>query len=526
MKLIDTIAARRWLAVLIVGLLAFSGSVTIGLIGGIAVPKEHDEFSYLLAADTFRQGRLTNPTHPMWIHFESIHIIHQPTYMAKYPPGPGAMLALGQLLSGYPIVGVWLSMGLMGAAICWMLQAWVPPRWALIGGLFSLLHPIVGIGADWAQGYWRGALAAAGGALVLGACRYLLKQPSVLRAVLMGVGLTILANTRPYEGLLVGIGAGVTLVLGFLRQRDFALRVLIKKVVLPLVVTCALSAAWMAYYNFCVTGNIFRLPYQVHETAYGVAPLFVWQEPTSVPVYRHPRLDKLHTSHELAIYRAKHSLTGFAADNADALLMYAFFVGNIFLVPFVINLRPWLRWLLRNRWTKSAVAIYFFVTVGLMAETYYYLHYWAPVLALNYYFTVQALRIWCRRDRRLRPYIVPVMLALVAMLMLIVARQRIKEQDNPLSAASQRAALMARWQQQPGKQLVLIRYDAEANDLFEWVYNDADIDNAKVVWARAMEPSANCKLADYFKDHEIWSLTVGAENKPVEVNPFPRQACQ
>ncbi len=324
--LFSRLARRRILAVVTVGLTALAARAALLPILPIPQPGVQDEFGYLLLADTFAHGRLTNPTHPMWVHFESFHILWQPTYTAKFYPAQGLIMALGQVLMGHPFWGVWLSVGLMCAAICWMLQAWLPPGWALAGGFLAVIR--LGTFSYWANGYWGGALTATGGALVLGALPRIKRSQRWCDVLLMGLGLGIIALSRPYEGLFFGLPVAGALVAWMLGKSRPPLWVTAKRVLAPLLLLLVLTGCGMGYYFWRTTGSPFHPTYLVYERSHNPAPYFPWQSLGPPPVYHHAVMRDFYYDNLVRHYLESRSAKGIVdSDLVGLVRFWDFYLG-------------------------------------------------------------------------------------------------------------------------------------------------------------------------------------------------------
>src|SRR5271156_784312 len=196
-------AQKRFCACIAVFCLSFFGRIALLPIEPFMAPNIHDEFSYLLASDTFAHGRLTNPTPPLWHHFEGFYVLLQPTFQSKYGAAQPLFMALGQRLTGTPRTGILLSMALAAASMCWMLQAYLPAEWALLGGLLAVVR--ISWFSYFGNAYWGGSVAILGGCLLLGAAARIERQSRARDGLLMALGLLLLANARPFEGALISL---------------------------------------------------------------------------------------------------------------------------------------------------------------------------------------------------------------------------------------------------------------------------------------------------------------------------------
>jgi hypothetical protein len=498
--------ARRRLYVL--GLPALLSVVLAAVLTTISIaphPVFHDEFSYLLAGQTFASGRLTNPPHPLWQHFETFQVLSQPTYMSKYPPAQGMALAVGIWLNDTPIVGVWLTTALACAAVAWALLAVLPPRWALLGGLLVAIHPLV---LQWNNSYWGGSIALGAGALLIGSAVRLGRRIDRTNSAIFAIAIAILANTRPYEGLVLTLLVGLPLILAILRRpphRATALRRALP-VVVPILL---LNFVWMGIYNHAVTGSAWRLPYVEYESQYAITPALIVLPVPPDKTYRHPVMEVYYRQWEWPQYEKQDTPAEWAGAFVEKVRLTAEKVyrgygdwGNE-LIPTWVSLArlgialPLLMLpvvlMRRNIARMAAGAIVVFMGFSFLA-LWFFPHYAAPIGVALVMIQVMLLReLWCAgRAARALVVLVLVSHAVDAGSSLLLIRDNL---INPRFAPRIQHDTELRGDPRPW--LVIVNRPGEPIAHLDWVFNGPDLLGDRVIYARSLGPERDAELIEF-----------------------------
>jgi hypothetical protein len=301
--------------------------------------------------------------------------------------------------------------------------------------------------------------------------------------------------------------------------------------VAPLAIIFA-GGAWLGYYDLKSFGKATTLPYTVDRATYAIAPYYVWQHPRPEPNYRHEAMRSFYEKGEMGFYKQIRSAKGFVPYTLEkAGFTILFYAGFLLLIPMLMVRRVFL-----DRRVRFLVVCVLILAAGLIIEIYLLPHYVAPFVSAFYAIGLQAmrhLRVW-------RPEGKPVGLAMVRFTVtacILLAGLRLFAQPlgiappewppsnwnftwfGPEHFGTERAQIETRLEQQPGLQLAIVRYASDHYPLDEWVYNRADIDASKVVWAREMNTANNLELTHYYKDRTVWLVEPDAI--PARVSQYP-----
>src|ERR1035441_8110578 len=465
----------------------------------IPAPDVYDEFSHLTKADTLRHFRLANPPHALPQLFETFFVLQEPTYSSIYPAGQGLAMAIGWIIFGLPWAGVLLGVAAFCSLCYWMLRAWTTPAWALAGGLLAVIE--FGPLSQWTNSYWGGALAAAAGCLVFGSLPRLRASARTRDAVLLGAGLGLHLLIRQFESIFLF----VVVVLYFLpaMRRPIAKLVGIAAlVVLPAVFLTLVQ-------NKLVTGSWTTLPEMLSQYQYGVPASLTFQAP-QVPHRQLTQQQAMDFKMQLSFHQGQETIGSYFQRLEYRVRFYRFFfLPPLYLVAvaFFWSLREY-----RFVWVVVTLAIF---ALGTNFFPAFQIHYVAAVTCLFVLVSITGLQQMSRL--RIRGHAAgqeaAVLIAVLCAAHFLFWYGIHAAEDNEFSLAAMRyetwdvinhanparrimvAQELARV---PGQLLVFVRYSPQHIFQDEWVYNGADIDASRIVWARDLGQVENEKLLRYY----------------------------
>jgi len=277
------------------------------------------------------------------------------------------------------------------------------------------------------------------------------------------------------------------------------------------------AAAFIGYYNWRGTGSALLPPEVLNQRTYWSSPTFLWQKERPKIHFPQPEFNEFYNvmAHEMWLQNRPDTFAKFWSRFSSLVReVVKFFIWPELCLPLLA-----FPWILRSRRARFLFAEFAFCFFGLFLVPWFLPHYLAPLTGCIFALLVQGtrhLRIW-KFGGRLVGMGLPRVMVLFAIIPILIRPQGYLIPEPP-RGIEYRAKLKAQLNDAPGKHLVIVRYSQNHNVYAEWVHNDADIDSAKVVWARDIPGIALNPLLDYFRGRHIW--TVEPDDASPRLVPF------
>ncbi len=299
----------------------------------------------------------------------------------------------------------------------------------------------------------------------------------------------------------------------------------VKKVLLPIFLVLILNFSWLAYNNYIVTGNFLKLPYMEYTEQYDYAPFFLFQKMGKPKDYDNIAFEISYADFETT-YRQKtnSALSIIRIILVRIILFYLDFLLSPILLFFFV-------WSLVNknsdkRWVYLKILLLFF-TIVMVLPIYFFPHYAALSYGLFIILILGAVReMWYSENRQIIKRLVVLSIPVCLLTGVILLGTVSASKSNFANVTGQqRAEIEAKLRSEDGKHLIFVDPYLPLSQIPEfgnasvYVYNEADIDNSKIVWAHQLNPVDDARLVDYLDGRKVWLLKLDTDEKP-QLSPY------
>jgi len=354
---------------------------------------------------------------------------------------------------------------------------------------------------------------------VLGGVRRLASSPTVVASLATGAGIAVLANSRPFEGLLFSVVPAVVVTWTLVRQLRSRQWRAVGTTLAPMTLLLAAAVVMMGSHNRAVTGSATRPPYTEHEEQYASSPTVLGQSIPQRPQYRVDVIEQFYVNgNGVAVpFRSLRDFISMLRRDGPQLLR---FYVPFFVAPLLVALP----WVVRNRWMFIALACLTTTGIGVVVNLYAWkAHYAAPAAAAWCILLAESARLgsqvrwrnWNlgRTAVQLVGLFLVLSFGLQGATFLALRDNRAIEWHRVRQATERRLA-------SNGKHLIIVEYGPRHLPDWEWVYNRADIDGSPVVWARSLGATDDAALRQYFAGRTTWRLYVDDDKGPFALTPL------